>query len=535
MTDRLRNDKGRYSTAEETSDHEKEILNPEITGQTLAQHSSLSTGIADTQKTVTTPHEKEFLSPLSTGTTDTQMTATAAIALASHEKSEVAIFMRGIILQKILTEAHATYLLDMYPCETRDDLSLITAIELRCDPPDGIWRTGHSPGPLTHKQTNLFMRSVIGYLHHSRQSTAEECHTDGALGPQVLILPTGKPVRESPEMKAQEEEEARHMRAVASTVAFRQASRLDDTQGEGPLTKHGEALSNFPSRQASMQERTAYYKEVVAEAQNATNRSTFSYGDREAYADKEAVKQPAPDPPRPGWSFRDYPGYGDRSRNAEEARPKEGQERVRQTEAWQREREAHQAMLMQMHEERVRAAEEKQREADRASMMQTVVAGVVAGIGAQSQRTTTASRSAATQVQTRLTGSITTLLGDIPTKGEGIDTNALKWEIYLSAWPMAAAQLCALEDDPHGGPRLQEVLSLILKHPTKVLADIADAEALISEGPTGVDRVLFTGACLPFTADTRSLVQTSKTDARSAVCNSDILIFGKASTQEPCS
>ena len=107
MTDRLRNDKGRYSTAEETSDHEKEILNPEITGQTLAQHSSLSTGIADTQKTVTTPHEKEFLSPLSTGTTDTQMTATAAIALASHEKSEVAIFLQGLFLQKIITEQPA--------------------------------------------------------------------------------------------------------------------------------------------------------------------------------------------------------------------------------------------------------------------------------------------------------------------------------------------------------------------------------------------------------------------------------------------
>ena len=457
MTDRLRNDKGRYSTAEETSDHEKEILNPEITGQTLAQHSSLSTGIADTQKTVTTPHEKEFLSPLSTGTSDTQMTATAAIALASHEKSEVAIFMRGLILQKILTEAHATYLLDMYPCETRDDLSLITAIELRCDPPDGIWRTGHSPGPLTHKQTNLFMRSVIGYLHHSRQSTAEECHTDGALGSQVLLLPTGKAVRESPVMKAQEEAEERLTRAVEKTAAFRQASRLEDTQGEGPLTKHGEALSNFPSRPASMQARTAYYKEVVAEAQNDTNSSTFSYGDR------AEVNQSAPvSAPRAYFSFRDFPGYGDRSRNAEEARPKEVQERARQTEAWQREREAHQAMLMQMKEERQREAEENKREADRASMMQTVVAGVVAGIEAQSHRTTTASRSAATQVQTRLTGSITTLLGDIPIKGEGIDTDSLKCEIYLSAWTMAAGQLGGLYDDPHGGLRLQEVLSLIL-------------------------------------------------------------------------
>ena len=46
----------------------------------------------------------------------------------------------------------------------------------------------------------------------------------------------------------------------------------------------------------------------------------------------------------------------------------------------------------------------------------------------------------------------------------------------------------------HGGSRLQAVLSLILKHPAKALTDISDAEALISEGPTGVDHVLFTGA-----------------------------------------
>ena len=39
MSDRLRNEKGRCSTAEETSDPEKEILNPEITGQTPTQHS----------------------------------------------------------------------------------------------------------------------------------------------------------------------------------------------------------------------------------------------------------------------------------------------------------------------------------------------------------------------------------------------------------------------------------------------------------------------------------------------------------------
>ena len=62
----------------------------------------------------------------------------------------------------------------------------------------------------------------------------------------MLLLPTGKAVRESPVMKAQEEAEERLTRAVEKTAAFSQTSRLEDTQGEGPLTKHGEALSNFP-------------------------------------------------------------------------------------------------------------------------------------------------------------------------------------------------------------------------------------------------------------------------------------------------
>ena len=83
-----------------------------------------------------------------------------------------------------------------------------------------------------------------------------------------------------------------------------------------------------------------YYNEVIAEARNDTNSSTFSYGDR---AD---VNQSAP-APRPYFSFRDFPGYADQSRHAEEARQRE-EERIRQTEVWQREREAHPAMLMQV-------------------------------------------------------------------------------------------------------------------------------------------------------------------------------------------
>jgi len=88
-------------------------------------------------------------------------------------------------------------------------------------------------------------------------------------------------------------------------------------------------------------------------------------------------------------------------------------------------------------------------------MLERVVAGEVAGIEAQSQQATTVNRSAANAtVQTGLTGNITGLLGDIPTKGDGIDTDSLKWDTYLTAWIMAAGQLCALPDDPHGGTRL---------------------------------------------------------------------------------
>ena len=60
MSDRLRNEKGRYSTAEGTSDHEKGILNPEITGQTLAQHSEK--GLLNPENT-TQHNEKGFLYP----------------------------------------------------------------------------------------------------------------------------------------------------------------------------------------------------------------------------------------------------------------------------------------------------------------------------------------------------------------------------------------------------------------------------------------------------------------------------------------
>ena len=103
MSDRqLRSKIGQYSTAEETS-YEKEI--PEITGQTLAQHSEKGLltpeNTAQPEKGFLNPvttgqmnpaqHEKGFLHPgttgpmssLSTGTTDTQMT-TGQMNTAQH-------------------------------------------------------------------------------------------------------------------------------------------------------------------------------------------------------------------------------------------------------------------------------------------------------------------------------------------------------------------------------------------------------------------------------------------------------------------
>ena len=65
MSDRLRNKIGQYSTAAETFDPEKET--PEITGQTLAQHSEK--GLLTPENTA--QHEKGFLNPVTIGQTNT--------------------------------------------------------------------------------------------------------------------------------------------------------------------------------------------------------------------------------------------------------------------------------------------------------------------------------------------------------------------------------------------------------------------------------------------------------------------------------
>ena len=84
---------------------------------------------------------------------------------ADHEQSEVASFLQGLISQGIITTAHAAYLLDIYPCEIPSDLSLITDIELSWEGQHGIWNSKEGLAPLNRTQTDLFLSSVLDYLH----------------------------------------------------------------------------------------------------------------------------------------------------------------------------------------------------------------------------------------------------------------------------------------------------------------------------------------------------------------------------------
>jgi len=110
MSDRKRNEKGQYSTGQETPESENAIPPPpETTGQTITQHErgpykntqSTALGVLQAETTAQT-------SPLSLVTADTRMAAQAALILASHEKSEVLIFLEGVLQQGILTRAHVT-------------------------------------------------------------------------------------------------------------------------------------------------------------------------------------------------------------------------------------------------------------------------------------------------------------------------------------------------------------------------------------------------------------------------------------------
>ena len=121
----------------------------------------------------------------------------------------VASFLQGLISQGIITTAHAAYLLDIYPCEIPSDLSLITGIELSWEYPHGIWNSKEGPAPLNTTQTNLFLRSVLDYLHHAKQV-----------------------IGEAQERKLHETFDQRVAEAVETRFAVTQASLLEQNQGQ---------------------------------------------------------------------------------------------------------------------------------------------------------------------------------------------------------------------------------------------------------------------------------------------------------------
>jgi hypothetical protein len=184
---------------------------------------------------------------------------------------------------------------------------------------------------------------------------------------------------------------------------------------------------------------------MLEDARRDTNSTTFSYGSRE---EGVPVVQPATGL-RPGWPFAGFPGYQEHNRGP-----------------WQ--------------QEYTQAAQTQFQN----NLRDTVVAGVVAGIGEAQSHRTDSNRSAVTLTLSRLTAEITILLGVIPIKGGGIHTDSQEWDTYLKSYIMAAGKLSALPDDPHSGQRLQDVFAKILKHPERELSDIPDVETLISEGPT---------------------------------------------------
>ena len=106
MSDKIRNERGQFTPVQETPERETETLNTETTDQPTTQRSTSYPSITQAQHRT---------SPLSIGIADTsRKTATATVVLASYAKSEVAIFLQGLIKQGIIIEGHATYLLDIY-------------------------------------------------------------------------------------------------------------------------------------------------------------------------------------------------------------------------------------------------------------------------------------------------------------------------------------------------------------------------------------------------------------------------------------
>ena len=132
MSDRIRNDKGRFSLAAESAGDPSVQETPE-----QRERNNLTL--------VTEQFQREFnslASPRSIGTADdiASKTEAAPKVLARLEQSEIYIFMKCI--PQIISDAHARELIKKFPLDLRSDLGLVTEDDLRCDPPAGLWETG---------------------------------------------------------------------------------------------------------------------------------------------------------------------------------------------------------------------------------------------------------------------------------------------------------------------------------------------------------------------------------------------------------
>ena len=201
MGERNRNEKGQFS-AEESAGGQSVQTTPE-----KCESNTLTSGQLDAPQPSGGNSSTGLLST-ETGENQSRKTGSGqekSEVLAALEKSEAYIFLQCLMEKGIISEEHAQYLLHEYPVDTRADFSLLTTIELACPYPEGLWKSGGTPGPLKRKYAALFLKAVIEYLHYSKHDVAEDVRDpDDAMRTQVLLLPTGRAILESPALTLQD-------------------------------------------------------------------------------------------------------------------------------------------------------------------------------------------------------------------------------------------------------------------------------------------------------------------------------------------
>jgi len=89
------------------------------------------------------------------GTPDTKMSETAIVIS----------FLQVLILEGIISEGHAHFMLYFYSSRTVtiEDIDRVTRAQLSREYPEGLWRTGESIEPLTPQQAQQFTSTVSAY------------------------------------------------------------------------------------------------------------------------------------------------------------------------------------------------------------------------------------------------------------------------------------------------------------------------------------------------------------------------------------